>query len=766
MKIKKWIATILACVSLFSIVACTDSSSSNSNGESYAKQQELASESTGHYYSGGLHKVNIEETQNPFVVNKHSDYTVIVGEGEKAFSNSLMLIRNVKNATGYELPSLSYEDADTWIWSEDKKWIVIGVPSLFEQAGLSMPNEDLGETGYCIKSKGNSVFIASESPLGLQGGTLTFMYYTIGYTMYSEDMVRYHKDGKTMPKFDVVDKPDIEYRILMSYATAETRQGMGFIESRDFWVYTDGINFHNSLKYLPYEHYGPYVCTRLDKHNCVLANAKEIPEATDSWKSRFPTCNLLENELYDFEEGGSWEHILCGCEYEHTCVLDNLDHPSIKIENESTWKSTYPNCTLSVNNKNYHPEWFSELNAEHREVCYTAGYNKDTGEGNKASYDLMKEIVLAKMIEWVEATDANTISFSIGDGWAWCDCDACKASLAKYNDCESAAIIQCCNDVALELNKYFQNKVAGTDKKARRIDVLFFAYHAPIEPPVKLVDGEYQPIDESVRCNEYVHPFVAPINASYTYTMYHEANTKNAENIKGWSAISTKIYYWLYETNFYHYLYPYNTWSASIENYRFCVENDATFMMNQGQHGQPTPTGFQRFKDFINSKAEWNVNVNYNDIKKEFFANYFDVAEEPMLKFFNELESHMTYLQAEYANQLRSGYQVYQNIAQTMFWPQGMLETWLEYIDQAFEEILIYKTKDPDLYKVLYDHILLESIFPRYALLDNYPGMFSAVDLTERRLALKADCEYLNVTDFMEGKASLQDRVWKRWGLE
>ena len=43
--------------------------------------------------------------------------------------------------------------------SENTKAIIYGFGDLYEDAGLSVPNEDIGSTGYYIKTKGNTVFI-------------------------------------------------------------------------------------------------------------------------------------------------------------------------------------------------------------------------------------------------------------------------------------------------------------------------------------------------------------------------------------------------------------------------------------------------------------------------------------------------------------------------------------------------------------------------------------------------------------------------------
>ncbi|HBB05336.1 MAG TPA: hypothetical protein DCZ41_01920, partial [Firmicutes bacterium] len=63
----------------------------------------------------------------------------------------------------------------------------------------------------------------------------------------------------------------------------------------------------------------------------------------------------------------------------------------------------------------------------------------------------------------------------------------------------------------------------------------------------------------------------------------------------------------------------------------------------------------------------------------------------------------------------------------------------------------------------LEDNIILESIFPRYALLNHYSGKYSADTLTALRSSFKKDCQRVNVTKLNENTD--MDSVFSSWGL-
>ena len=406
-------------------------------------------------------------------------------------------------------------------------------------------------------------------------------------------------------------------------------------------------------------------------------------------------------------------------------------------------KSTYQSA---------HPKWYSSAGEQ---ICYTA-------HGDEEEYLQMVQTVSSRMVEKLATNKTvGAICFSIQDNHDICNCDACSADFSKYG-AYSGSVVKFMNDVDDIVQAKLQEEADATGEEKREIDLCFFAYHRTESPCVrKDANGDYVPTSEDVVCNEHVGPLIAPIGACYTKSFYDETNETYANAIKGWGALSKRLYVWAYETNYSHYLYPLNTFSSMIESYRFFIENNALYLYNEGQHNQAAVTAFGRFKEYFNTVAEFNVNLSYLDIVDDFFTNYFGAAKESMLSYFQELQDHFTYIENTYPTEINGT--IYNNIAQSRFWPKRLLDRWVSYIDQGIEAIEPLSVTDPTLYQSIYDNLVLESIFPRYALLENYSGTYSNVSLQQARSSFRSDCQRLGVSKYNEN--GNLDSIYASWGF-
>ena len=91
------------------------------------------------------------------------------------------------------------------------------------------------------------------------------------------------------------------------------------------------------------------------------------------------------------------------------------------------------------------------------------------------------------------------------------------------------------------------------------------------------------------------------------------------------------------------------------------------------------------------------------------------------------------------------------------------LEKTVGLIDEAYAAIEPLKVSNPDRYDVLAKHIKIESMFPRFALLRLYSGMYASTELYDLRTEFKADCQTLNIT-YVQEHTSI-DTVFADWGL-
>ena len=183
--------------------------------------------------------------------------------------------------------------------------------------------------------------------------------------------------------------------------------------------------------------------------------------------------------------------------------------------------------------------------------------------------------------------DRNNFSFTHQDNEDSCGCPACGAEYEKYG-ASSAVIIKFVNKMADKVNARLEAEFekgtawARNGDKARKVKIFFFAYNATKEPPAKKVGDAWQPIDESVKCNENVGVIAAMIKANFTYDLYDEHNRETYDIMMGWAACADTMTTWLYDTNFTNYMYPFNSFEQAAESYRFCKSIGSIGMFNQG----------------------------------------------------------------------------------------------------------------------------------------------------------------------------------------
>ena len=85
-------------------------------------------------------------------------------------------------------------------------------------------------------------------------------------------------------------------------------------------------------------------------------------------------------------------------------------------------------------------------------------------------------------------------------------------------------------------------------------------------------------------------------------------------------------------------------------------------------------------------------------------------------------------------------------------------------IDQeAHAAIEPLRASDPERYAVYSDHITLESLFPRYALISLYSGNYSSTQLQQMRVSFKEDSTALGVT--MVDEQTSFSSVFNTWGV-
>jgi hypothetical protein len=356
-----------------------------------------------------------------------------------------------------------------------------------------------------------------------------------------------------------------------------------------------------------------------------------------------------------------------------------------------------------------HPEYFSD---DKTQLCYLA-------HGDPSGVSAMQDIVVAKMEDAIKGHPGqNVITFTIQDTETFCDCDFCQASRKKYNGSNAAVIVQFLNPVAKRLEAWFLNE--GASYK-RDLKILFFAYHETNLPPVNFDEksGVYTPIDDSVVCDPNVCVFFADTRGDYTRSYYDEdsANGTYIRAMKGWTACSQNFFFWTYQTNFAHYLLPYNTFNAMQDSYRFAIACHSVSIYDEGQFNQgDSATGWSFLKQYLTAQECWDVQQEQSALIADFFAHFYGKASTRMETLFQSWLSWASF-QNDYLGYSGSN-SIYYNGISAKEWPKNTLLHWLNDFASALSDL---SSEDDKVAKARYQrHIQAERVAFEYLLLAIY----------------------------------------------
>lgn len=619
---------------------------------------------------GTLHKISVKENGlRAFISNAggelSSDYKVIYDDSDSDVTTaSSYFVSQISNASGFSLPMFKRSEFSGSL-SKSSKYIVIGCKDLFYESGKSMPEDNLGISGYYISGYGSSLFFVANKGEGYHMGVLRLLNAICGFDMISEDTIVFNNKAETLPDIEIIEAPDSQWRNYTNFITDATRYGLGYSLNFEMMrtVRKDGktgATVHNIFDYLPKETY---------------ANSKGNPDQ-------------------------------------------------------------------------YHPEWYSD---DLSQLCYTA-------HGDENSLNAMVDAAYEVLEATVDANpNASICSFTQADINTSCGCDSCVAQ-KKKDGAVSGTIIRFVNKLDDKLQEHLKEKAEKEGKEKRTVYVCFFSYHASFEPPTTSVET-----DPTLKCNDDVMVFTAPIYANFTKSFYEEANSRYATNIIDWSKYTKNVMAWVYETDYHHYMYPYNTYSSMMETYRFLKQYGAYAIYNEGQRASNNVTCFGKLKEYLDAKAQIDVNASYSECVDKFFANYFDDAAPIMRNYYEEMRAWETYLE-DHPEKYGLGGGVYQEIgSDPSYWPKQMLLNWLSQMDEAEKAIAHYKVSDPVKYAKLHKHILIETLFPRYALCDLHADTYSSSEITALRKAFKEDGDSLGLIEHMEHHYITEK--YEEWGI-
>ncbi len=434
------------------------------------------------------------------------------------------------------------------------------------------------------------------------------------------------------------------------------------------------------------------------------------------------------------------------------------------------WHNSFGYVSPTVYNNpddpdNYHPKWFTSSDVQRGQLHYTA-------HGDEEELQALQDLIYQIMIDAIEkdfekGNYYEYIGFMHQDSenyWASSDGeylneekgDSVLALKEKYGSAyASAMLIQFVNPIAKRVQSYLDNHQTY---KGRKMNITIFAYLDTEKAPVKVVDGKTVPIDDSVKLESNVSVLMAPIRADYIKDYEDSGMTAMFDE---WSAIADQVSLWYYNYYFLNQFMYYDTTYSLQSFFKAAQDANASYIFNETpMDGNEKALAFGTLRTYLTSKLGWDVDADVNELIDNFFENYYKDASASMRGYFEELRTHTAMIKTTLSF---SGLGSNPSSDLNKFWPEGVINGFMKYIEQAYADILPLKETDKALYEKLYDRITSDSLMPRYLLLRHYAQeTYTDQTFIIAVKAFKEDCARLGIKGYNYLGDSVDGLVFSR----
>lgn len=280
-----------------------------------------------------------------------------------------------------------------------------------------------------------------------------------------------------------------------------------------------------------------------------------------------------------------------------------------------------------------HPEWYHQM-----ERFYSPDPEKMIPDKMQLCYSNMemREEFTKNLIEDIKK-NTHATHFMLGheDNPEYCTCENCKKLAEELT--QPGLHMDFINDIARRVEKW---RVENCPE--REILIGGFAYEPGLsfEPPVKLENGEYVPIDPRVKAEPNVFIFFCPIAApEHSRSVYAEVNKNIIHVMNKWKTICSRFGIQTYYGSFrraYEFVDGIYRYKGDIEFYKSVgVES---FYMEAPSY--PGSIAFQAMSLYVLTRLEWDKTLDTDELIEEFCTNYYKAAAPAMLKYFRYMMAH------------------------------------------------------------------------------------------------------------------------------
>ena len=328
---------------------------------------------------------------------------------------------------------------------------------------------------------------------------------------------------------------------------------------------------------------------------------------------------------------------------------------------EGGWWSTLHDQSLALQIVDYtvyradYPRWYcggeGGSPATNPQICYTTAlYDRDRyekGDWSEENYNdgrhgMFWTFVYNLINNYIAVeTDKSFFQLGMSDNPTFCTCETCTTDVAKYT--RSGVSLRFVNAVADEVEKWRQENCPE-----REIYLTMFAYLSIVDPPVKVENGQYVPIDDTVVARDNVVIRYAPINDYYMYPLMDGAHNPNARRaLLGWSAVASHFAVWDYRVDFASLIAPFPQWMSAYENIKTYYDLGFIDVFHQACRTSGS-TPFIAMDNWVRSRLLWDVHQDYDALTNEFIDAYYGPAGDCIREYTAYLTEHYKKLERLY----------------------------------------------------------------------------------------------------------------------
>ena len=221
---------------------------------------------------------------------------------------------------------------------------------------------------------------------------------------------------------------------------------------------------------------------------------------------------------------------------------------------------------------------------------------------------------------WIkERPDAMIYSVSQNDCGGLCECDNCKAIMAKYGGKPSGLYIWFVNQVAEAIEKDHPDKL---------IDTLAYQF------------TEQAPTGIAPRANVRVRLCPISVCQAHPYETDTFPATKSfMATLSDWGKLSPTLYIWHYNTDFGHYLAPFPDFEEFPADIRLYKRSGVKGIFFEGDYSPGGGGSDAELRSYVMAKMMWNEKADSDALVNEWMAGVYGAAAKPMRAWFDLLHS-------------------------------------------------------------------------------------------------------------------------------